>query len=218
MLMIVFTIFLGRVAKVPAGDGPYPLFVYLGVLPWSFFATAIANAGNSVVGSERLITKVYFPRLAIPIAAVGAAVVDFFIAFGLLLVMMLWYGVMPTAQFLLLPVIFIVIAFIALGVGTFLAGLNVLYRDFRYVIPFMVQVWMFATPTIYMKPATSYTGLKALLYLNPMTGLIGAFRSACLGEAMQPLPLACSALAAVVLFVFGCAYFRRLETQFADII
>jgi lipopolysaccharide transport system permease protein len=194
------------------------LFVYLGVLPWSFFATAIANAGNSVVGSERLITKVYFPRLAIPIAAVGAAVVDFVIAFGLVLVMMLWYGVMPTAQFLLLPVIFIVIAFIALGVGTFLAGLNVLYRDFRYVIPFMVQVWMFATPTIYMKPATSYTGLKALLYLNPMTGLIGAFRSACLGEPMQLVPLACSALAAVVLFVFGCAYFRRLETQFADII
>lgn len=218
MLMIVFTIFLGRVAKVPAGNGPYPLFVYLGVLPWSFFAAAIANAGNSVVGSERLIAKVYFPRLAIPIAAVGAAVVDFCIAFGLLVVMMFWYGIAPTAQLLLLPPIFIIIALIALGVGTFLAGLNVLYRDFRYVIPFMVQVWMFATPTIYMKPTISYTGVKALLYLNPMTGLIGAFRSACLGEQIQLMPLAVSALASVVMFIVGCAYFRRLESSFADVI
>src|SRR5205814_2086349 len=164
MLMVVFTIFLGKVAKVPAGDGPYPLFVYLGVLPWSFFATAITTAGNSVVGSERVITKVYFPRLSIPIAAVGAAIVDFMIALCLLVAMMFYYGVAPTAQVLLLPLIFLAMTLIALGIGTLLAGLNVLYRDFRYVIPFMVQVWMFATPTIYMKPQSSYAGVKALLY------------------------------------------------------
>ena len=218
MLMIVFTIFLGRVAKVPAGTGPYPLFVYLGVLPWSFFSTAITSAGNSVVGSERLVTKIYFPRLAIPIAAIGAAVVDFMIACCLLLVMMLYYGIAPTAHLLLAPVIFVVIAMIALGVGTLISGLNVLYRDFRYVIPFMVQIWMFATPTIYMKTEVSYTGLKALLYLNHMPGLIGAFRSACLGEPLNLVSLAGSSVVAVLLLVAGCAYFRRLETQFADII
>jgi lipopolysaccharide transport system permease protein len=218
MLMIVFTIFLGRIAKIPSGDVPYPLFVYLGVLPWSFFSTAISNAGNSVVGSERLVTKVYFPRLAIPIAAVGAAVVDFVIALGLLVGMMLYYGIAPGAGMLLIPVIFALLALTALGVGTMLAALNVLYRDFRYVIPFMVQVWMFATPSVYMAAQPQHAGIRLLMQVNPVTGLIAAFRSACLGHPIAVGPLLVSAGVALAACVLGCGYFRRLEQRFADII
>ena len=151
LMMVIFTIFFGRLAGVPSGGFPYPLFAYAGLLPWTFFSTAIANAGNSVVGSERLITKIYFPRLAVPFAAVGAAVVDFLIAFGLLIVMMVYYQVAPGPGLLLVPAICAVILLAALGVGTLLAALNVAYRDFRYVIPFLVQVWMFATPSVYMQ-------------------------------------------------------------------
>jgi lipopolysaccharide transport system permease protein len=219
MLMIVFTVFLGRLAKVPAGNLPYPLFVYLGVLPWTFFSTAISTAGNSVVGSERLVTKVYFPRLAIPMASVGAAVVDFAIAFGLLVVMMAYYGVVPGAGIVLAPLVLVVLIMASLGIGTILAALNVQYRDFRYVIPFMVQIWMFATPTIYMQPAADPHGLaKAMLYCNPITALVAAFRSACLGEALPLGPLAISTLTSAALLVIGCCYFRRQERRFADII
>ena len=153
LMMVVFTIFFGRMAGVSSGGVPYPLFAYAGLLPWTFFATAIAAAGNSVVGSERLITKIYFPRLAVPFAAVGAAVVDFLIAFGLLIAMMVYYRVAPGWGLLLVPVIFGAILLAALGVGTLLAALNVAYRDFRYVIPFLVQLWMFATPSVYMQVA-----------------------------------------------------------------
>jgi lipopolysaccharide transport system permease protein len=151
LMMFVFTIFFGRLAAVSSGDVPYPLFAYAGLLPWTFFATAIAAAGNSVVGSERLITKIYFPRLAVPFAAVGAAIVDFVIAFGVLIAMMVYYRIAPGWGLLLVPLIFGAILMAALGVGTLLAALNVAYRDFRYVIPFLVQVWMFATPSIYMQ-------------------------------------------------------------------
>src|SRR3954464_6137149 len=136
MMMVVFTIFFSRMAGLSSGNLPYPVFCYMGLLPWTFFATAISNAGNSVVGSERLITKTYFPRLAIPFASVGAAIVDFIVAFLLLVVLMLWYGVRPTAHLALVPVVFAVIVALAIGVGTLLAALNVAYRDFRYVIPF----------------------------------------------------------------------------------
>lgn len=152
LTMVVFTIFFARMAGVPSRSWPYPLFVYAGLLPWTFFATAIASAGQSVVDSERLITKVYFPRLAIPFAAVGAAVVDFAMALGLLIVLMLWYRVAPGAGLLLVPFIFGAIALAALGIGTMLAALNVAYRDFRYVIPFLIQLGLFATPTVYMQP------------------------------------------------------------------
>src|SRR5262245_19373720 len=146
MWMIVFTIFFSRMARVQTGDVPYPIFAYLGFLPWTFFATAISNAGNSVVGSERLVTKVYFPRLSIPFASVLAAVVDFAIACTLLIALMAYYGVSPGATIVLVPAILAVIMVMALGIGTLLAALNVAYRDFRYVIPFLVQIWMLATP------------------------------------------------------------------------
>jgi lipopolysaccharide transport system permease protein len=247
LMMFIFTIFFSRMAGVPSGGVPYPLFAYAGLLPWTFFATAIASAGNSVVGSERLITKIYFPRLGVPFAAVGAAIVDFVIACGLLIAMMVYYRVAPGPGLLLLPAIFGAILLAALGVGTLLSALNVAYRDFRYVIPFLVQIWMFATPSVYMEivdeppavasasaspvttPATpgsssqavkgSSSGLvRAALALNPMTGLISAFRASVLGGAIAWGKLAAAMTCAVLVFVGGCFYFRRVEDSFADII
>jgi lipopolysaccharide transport system permease protein len=219
MMMVVFTIFFGRVAGLPSGDVAYPLFAFAGLLPWTFFSTSIATAGTSVVVSERLITKVYFPRLAIPFAAVGAAVVDFAIAFAMLLALMLWYRVLPGPALLLAPVIFAVIVLAALGVGTLLAALNVAYRDFRYVIPFLVQVWMFATPTVYMQLDPTKTDLlHTLVALNPMTGLIANFRAACLGGPIDWVQLGLTAACVLVVFLAGCFYFRRVEDNFADII
>ncbi len=248
MMMVVFTIFFGRMAGVSPGDLPYPLFAYAGLLPWTFFATAIAAAGNSVVGSERLITKIYFPRLAVPFASVGAAVVDFLIAFGLLIAMMIYYRVAPGWGLLFVPAIFGSILLAALGVGSLLAALNVAYRDFRYVIPFLVQLWMFATPTVYMQvddrsaalanpaaspgttmktspPSAPETGarrnsglVRAVLVLNPMTGLISAFRASVLGGTIPWGKLAASSLCGVAAFLAGCFYFRRVEDSFADII
>jgi lipopolysaccharide transport system permease protein len=248
LMMVVFTIFFGRLAGVSPGDLPYPLFAYAGLLPWTFFATAIAAAGNSVVGSERLITKIYFPRLGVPFAAVGAAVVDFVIALGLLAGMMAYYRIAPGPGLLLLPVIFGAIQLAALGVGTLLAALNVAYRDFRYIIPFLVQIWMFATPSVYMqiddgpaiaarRPAANATNpvggrfdaeaagkrplspaVRALLTLNPMTGLITAFRAAAVGGPIPWGKLVASSACAALAFLAGCFYFRRVEDNFADII
>jgi len=150
MMMVVFTIFLGRMAKVDSGGYPYPVFVYAGLLPWTFFSTAITRAGNSVVGATNIITKIYFPRLLVPFASVGAAAVDFLLAFTILLGLMLFYGIQPGWSMFLVPVLLVLAALAALGVGTILAALNVSYRDFKYTIPFLAQVWMFATPTVYM--------------------------------------------------------------------
>ena len=219
LLMVVFTIFFARMAKLPAGDWPYPLFVYAGLLPWTFFSTAIAQAAQSVVASERLITKVYFPRLAIPFAAVGAAVVDSALAFTLLLGMMTWYGVMPGPGVLLVPVVIFFMLLAAAGVGTLLAALNVAYRDFRYVVPFLIQVWMFATPTIYMDPLANGAGrLDYLLAANPLSPLVASFRSAALGGEIPWLGLAIAAAMSIVMFVVGCLYFRKVEDGFSDVI
>jgi len=222
LMMVVFTIFFSRMAKVPtAGYGPdeYPLFVFAGLLPWTFFSTAVANAGNSLVASERLITKVYFPRLAVPLAAVGAALVDFAVASGLLGVLMLWYGHGPGGWGLLLAPVFVVLMLLlAVGVGAFLGALNVSYRDFKYVIPFMVQLWMYATPTVYSQPTGSELGgwLRVLMALNPMTALIAGFRAAVLGGPCDWGQAALAAAVSVVVFVGGCVYFRRVEDSFVD--
>lgn len=218
MLMIVFTIFADQVAGISGGTIPKPLFMYLGVLPWTFFSTAISSAGNSVVGSERLVAKVYFPRLAVPMASAGAATVDFGIASILLVGLMAWYGFVPGMGVVLTPLVFIVLLITALGIGTLLAALNVMYRDFRYVIPFMVQVWMLATPAIYKDPRTFSTNLMWLHHINPISGLIGSFRDACVGNQVDLKQLGMSAFIAAVLFMVGCAYFRRLEKRFADVI
>jgi lipopolysaccharide transport system permease protein len=234
LIMLVFTLFLGRLARVPSGN--YPLFVYAGLLPWTFFATAIASAANSVVDSERLITKVYFPRLAIPFASVGAALVDFACALSVLVALLVYYRVPWGWGMVLVPGVMALVSLAALGVGTLLAALNVAYRDFRYVVPFLVQLWMFATPTIYLDTSVSTASLEGgsaavtdtaeslggtwapLMHINPLTGLVAFFRAAVLGSSLPWTALGLSAAMAGLLFVAGCAYFRRVEDSFADII
>jgi lipopolysaccharide transport system permease protein len=249
MIMVVFSVFLGHLAGLSKqSEGfPYPVYVYAGLLPWTFFATALNNAGNSVVESERLVTKVYFPRLVIPLAAVGAALVDFAIAFLVLIGLMVYYGIPPTPQILLVPPLVVLATLAAVGVGTLLAALNVAYRDFRYVIPFLIQLWLFATPSVYMQtsdppPAAAaertapaqatreeaptagaggepvLSTIKRLLNLNPMTGLIAFFRAAVLGGTLPWPQLALSVAITIVIFLVGCYYFRRVEDSFADII
>jgi lipopolysaccharide transport system permease protein len=216
--MVVFTLFLGRVVTHPGSSYPYSLYVYAGLLPWTFFSTAVASAGQSVVGSQNLVTKVYFPRLIIPMGAVAAALVDFAIAFGLLLVLMLYHGVMPGPAFLLALPILLVLVIAALGVGTLLSALTVAYRDFRHAVPFLVQFWMFATPVIYMGPEALGPRWQRLLPLNPAYGLIGAFRQATLGGPIDWPALGISGGVSVALLVLGAVYFRRVERSFADII
>jgi lipopolysaccharide transport system permease protein len=219
LMMVVFTLFFGRLAHVSSGGVAYSVFVYAGLLPWTFFATAITSAGNSVVGSERLITKVYFPRLAVPFASVGAALVDSVIAFGLLLVLMFWHAVTPGWHLLLVPLFLALVLLAAVGVGTLLAALNVAYRDFRYVIPFLTQFWMFATPTVYMALGDDAPGyVRTLLAANPMVALVAGFRAAALGGPVPWGDVGVAAAVCVGLFLAGCFYFRRVEDSFADVI
>ncbi len=219
LMMAAFTVFFGRLAGLPTGGVPYPLFAFCGLLAWTFFSTALAGAGNSVVANERLITKIYFPRLLVPLATVGAAAVDFVIALGLLAVLMLGYGVVPGWGLLLVPVVFLMVALGAAGFGTLLAALNVKYRDFRYIVPFLTQFWMFATPTVYMDPGAVQGGwLEAVFAANPMTGLVATFRAACLGTPIPWGQFGLSAAAVLVVFVVGCLYFRKSEAEFADVI
>jgi lipopolysaccharide transport system permease protein len=218
MMMVVFTLFFGRVAGFKDEEVAYPVFVLCGLLPWTLFTTGLVGAGNSVIGSERLITKVYFPRLAVPFAAVGAAFVDFLMAFALLFVVMAFYQVSPSWSVVLAPLALALIALAAAGFGTLLAALNVAYRDVRYVIPFLVQLWIFATPSVYMPVAASETEgwVQVALALNPLNALVAAFRDAVLG---RPLDWAAAGVAAglvAAVFLAGCLYFRRVEDSFAD--
>jgi lipopolysaccharide transport system permease protein len=219
--MVAFSLFFGRIAGADTMGVPYPLFVFAGLLPWMFFANALTSASQSVVGNERLVTKIYFPRLIIPMTAVGAGVVDFVIGFGMLLVLMPIYGASPNWNLLLLPVTAAGLLVAALGLGTLLSALTVAYRDFRYVVPFAVQLGLFATPCIYLLPEKSLgpTAL-ALLPLNPAYGLIANFRAAVLGGplAIDAYSLGVSAAVSVLLFLVGCFYFRRVERTFADVI
>jgi lipopolysaccharide transport system permease protein len=218
--MVVFALVFARAGGEADPKMPYPLFVYAGLLPWFFFSSAVAQAGQSVLGAERLITKVYFPRLALPFASAGAAAVDFLIASGLLAVLMLWYSAAPGPYLLLAPVLAAVVMLAALGVGALLAALHVAYRDFRYVTPFLLQLWMLATPSIYLRAQTGGAVPAWLAFVNPLTGLVSCFRAACLGGA-EPFPwtsLAVSGSASVLLFVIGCLYFRKVEDGFADIV
>jgi lipopolysaccharide transport system permease protein len=217
MIMLVFTVFLGVMAKVPAANDP--VFVYAGVLPWTLFASAMANAATSLIDSERVITKVYFPRLAVPLSAVGAAVPDFFVASTLLVVMMIWRGVYPGAGILMAPVVFVLIVMAAAGMGTLLAALTVAYRDFRYVVPFLVQFWLFATPVAYSRPpADASFWIQMLIAANPLSGLIASFRAAMFNEPIPWGLLAVAASVVVFLFMAGNLYFRRVEDSFADIL
>ena len=219
MMMVVFSIFFGRLAGVSTGGTPAPLFYLTGLLPWFFFSSAVTAAANSVVGSERLITKIYFPRLAIPVSAVAAAAVDFLIACVLLAVVTLAYGVTPTWKLLLAVPAVALTAVLAIGLGTLLSALNVVYRDFRYVVPFLIQVGRFATPTIYMQPnGAEGRAVSLLLALNPMTSLVSAFRASALGGPVPWTGLLVAAVAAAAAFFIGCLYFQNVEDRFSDII
>lgn len=217
--MIVFAVFLGRLAGVSQNIDHYALFVFAGMLPWTFFANSVTAAANSVVGNQNLVTKVYFPRLIIPMSAVGAGLVDFAVALGMLAAMILWYGVLPSWGFLLLPVIVLLMVVAALGIGTFLAALTVAYRDFRHVVPFGIQLWMFSTPCIYLNVAKMIGPRSELLLpLNPVYGLILNFRQAALGRPLDWYALMISGAVSIVILVLGCVYFRNVERSFADII
>jgi lipopolysaccharide transport system permease protein len=216
--MIVFAFFLGRMGGVSEGMANYPLFVFAGVLPWTFFANAVTAAGNSIVSNQNLVSKVYFPRLAMPISAVGACLFDFLIALLLLAGMSVWYGSMPGWEILLAPVIMLLLTATAVGVGTLLAALIVAHRDFRYVMTFAVQLWMFATPCIYLKPTDIGPNAHLVLPLNPAYGLLLNFRQAVMGGELDWYALGVSSAVGLLCLVGGLLYFRRVEANFADVI
>ena len=215
--MIVFSIFFGRLAKVPSDGIPYPIFAYCALLPWSYFAGALDRASNSLVGSSHLITKVYFPRLAIPISAVMAGLVDFGIAFVVLLAMMVYYGFAPTTAALTLPFFLLLAVATALAVGLWLSALNVQYRDVRYTTPFLTQFWLFATPIAYPSSLVPEQW-RAWYGLNPMAGVVEGFRWALLGKEPPGPLLAVSIVVVVLLLIGGLYYFRRMEKTFADVV
>jgi lipopolysaccharide transport system permease protein len=216
--MLVFTVVFGRLAKMPSDGIPYPLFSYAALLPWNYFAQGLSSSSDSLVGSANLIRKVYFPRLAIPIAAVCGGVVDFLIAFSVLLVMMAWFGVAPTANIVWLPLFLLLALVTALGVGLWLSALNVQYRDVKYTVPFLVQFWMYATPIVYPSSLLPEPW-KTLYGLNPMAGVVEGFRWALLGVKTPPGPMLwASVTAAVLLLVSGAFFFRRMEKTFADVV
>lgn len=216
--MVVFSLFFGRLAQIPSDGIPYPLFAYAALVPWSFFAHSLSSSSNSLVDSANLLRKVYFPRLAIPLATVLSGVIDFVIAFVVLLGMMLLYRRTPTANSLWLPLLLLLALTTALGVGLWLSALNVQYRDVRYTIPFLTQFWLFATPIAYPSSLLSEPW-RTLYGINPMVGVVEGFRWALLGTATAPGPIILvSALAAVGLLVSGAYYFRRMENHFADVV
>ncbi len=217
--MLIFTIFFGRLAGLDERTQgiPYPLFAYAALLPWTFFSNAITNSSNSLIGSSHLITKVYFPRMIIPGSAVGAGLVDFAIAFVVFIGLMFYYGVAPTWNMLMLLPVLALTTLLALGVGTWMSALNVKYRDIRYALPFMLQLWMFASPIIYPISLVPEKW-RWVLALNPLTGIIEGFRSVLLGLRFDWTALASSAAITLVVLVFSAYLFRRMEKRFADII
>jgi lipopolysaccharide transport system permease protein len=216
--MIIFTLFFGKLAKIPSDGIPYPIFVYTGLLPWTYFANALTASGNSLVGSANLITKVYFPRLIIPASASLAGLIDFFIAMIILGVLMIYYQFMPGISVLLFPFLVGLTFLCAVGVGLWLSALNVQYRDIRYAIPFVIQLWMFVSPVIYPVSMVSEK-YQWLLALNPMGGVINAFRASLLGH--KPIDwflLGISVAIILFLFLSGMYYFRKMEKTFADVV
>lgn len=217
-MMLVFSLFFGRLAGIKSDGIPYPIFTFCALLPWQLFAHALTESSNSLVANERLITKVYFPRLVVPIAAVLGGLVDFAVAFAILLVMMFYYGIVPTWAIVTLPGFILLAVLTALGVGLWLSALNVKYRDVRYTINFLIQFWLFATPVAYPSSIVP-AKWRALYGLNPMAGVVEGFRWALLGKQEAPgAMLWVSVAAVIVILVGGLYYFRRMEQQFADVV
>jgi lipopolysaccharide transport system permease protein len=218
LTMVIFTLLFGRLAGIKSEGVPYPIFAYAGLLIWTFFANAVTNSGNSLVGSANLITKIYFPRMIIPGASVGAGLVDLAIAFLIQIALMIYYHIALTFAILMVPFLILLTALLALGVGMWLSALNVKYRDIRYAIPFLVQLWMFASPVIY--PASMLNRrLRYVLMLNPLTGIIENFRVALFGhDSFDWKSLWISAAITLFALVYSAYSFRRMERNFADII
>lgn len=216
-MMLIFSLFFGRLAKMPSDGIPYPIFTFCALLPWQLFAHALTESSNSLVANERLITKVYFPRLVVPMAAVLGGLVDFGVAFVILLVMMAYYGIVPTSAIAILPAFVVLAIMTALAVGLWLSALNVKYRDVRYTINFLIQFWLFATPIAY--PSSLVPERWRPLYgLNPMVGVVEGFRWALLGAKPPGAMLWVSVSVVILLLVGGLFYFRRMEQEFADVV
>jgi lipopolysaccharide transport system permease protein len=216
--MLVFSLFFGRLAKMPSDGVPYPLFTLAGLIPWMFFSNGLTQSGNSLVSNANLIRKVYFPRLAIPFSAIASGSIDFAVSFVLLILMMPFYGLWPGWRIAWLPAFVLLATVSSMGMGLWLSALNVEYRDVRYVIPFLTQFWMFATPVVY--PSTLlHEPWRTIYGLNPMAGAVDGFRWALLGTKTAPGGIcAVSAAVAVVILVSGALYFRRMEKTFADVV
>jgi lipopolysaccharide transport system permease protein len=218
LTMIVFSLFFGKLAKIPSQGLPYPIFYYSALLPWMYFATAMQGATNIVVDNQRVITKIYFPRVVLPIASVLSGLLDFAISFGVFLIMMAYYRIVPMASVIWLPAFLLLAVLTALGVGLWLSALNALYRDVRYVVPFLVQFWMFASPVAY--PSSLVPEKWRWLYgLNPMAGVIEGFRWALTGHGQPPgILLAASSVAVLLLVLSGLIYYHAVEGTMADVV
>jgi len=218
LAMLIFSIFFGRLARMPSNGVPYPIFVLAALVPWQFFANALTQSSNSLVGSQNLITKVYFPRLVIPLATVVASLVDFLLAFVILIGMMLYYGIKPGASLVVLPLYVLLAILSALAVGLWLSALNVQFRDVKHTVPFLSQFWLFATPVVY--PASLVPAKWRIWYgLNPMAGVVEGFRHALLGQATTSGAMIwVSAVAVAFLLLGGLLYFRQMESTFADVV
>ena len=218
LIMVVFSIFFGNLAEIPSDGVPYPIFSFTALLPWTLFSKALQDASKSLVASSHMITKIYFPRMILPLSAVLAGLVDFFIAFAVLIGMMFYFGIMLTANVWMLPFFLLLALITAIGVGLWLSALNVLYRDIGYVIPFLTQFWMFITPIAYPSSMVPEKW-QAIYAINPMAGVVDGFRWALMGTGQPPgLMTMVSSLGAVALLISGMFYFRRMERLFADMV
>jgi lipopolysaccharide transport system permease protein len=216
-MMLIFSLFFGRVAGIRTGEVPYPLFAYAGLVPWTFFANTVSTSGNSLVGNAHLITKVYFPRLIVPAAAVGAGLVDFALSFTILVPIMAYYGVAPGAGLLMVPAMLALTVLLTLAVGTWLSALNVKYRDVRFALPFVIQLWLFVSSVIMPSDAVPER-LRPLLILNPVSAIIEGWRSALLGLPFDWPALGVAAAITLAALLSAAYYFRRVERDFSDII
>jgi lipopolysaccharide transport system permease protein len=218
LLMIVFTLFFGKLARIPSEGVPYPIFNFSAMVAWIYFANAITSSGNSLIENTSLVSKVYFPRLMLPLAPIVAGLLDLAIAFVLLIGMMLYYHIYPTIMILMIPVLVIIMILTASGAGLLLSSLNAKYRDIKVLVPLLIQIWMFVSPVVY--PTSLVPEDYHVIYaLNPMAGVIEGFRSTLLGTASFPTQmLVTSSLVSVMLFIIGILYFRQVERYFADVI
>lgn len=216
--MVIFSLFFGSLAQIPSDGIPYPIFSYTALVPWQFFASGLGQAANSLVGSAHMLRKIYFPRLVMPVATILSNLVDFVLAFAVLLAMMVYFGIMPTANIIWLPFFLLLALITALGAGLWLSVMNVQFRDIRYAVPFITQFWFFATPITYPSSLLDEPW-RTIFGLNPMVGVVEGFRWVLLDSNQPPgMMAAVSAVAAVLLLVSGLFYFRRMEKTFADVV